>query len=82
MRGDNDRGCDAAGADGGFRGRGRLDRQVRVVNEAALGPIALTAADLAVAAPVLGVPRAIRLVRRFISGRIRCVTHLEVRPPA
>jgi hypothetical protein len=32
--------------------------------------VALTAEGIAVAAPAIGVPRMIRLVRRFISGRI------------
>jgi hypothetical protein len=44
-------------------------------------PVALTAVDLVVAAPAIGMPRMVRLVRRFISGRIRAQSGIQVWPP-
>jgi hypothetical protein len=43
--------------------------------------IAIVAEDLAVGTPTIGEPPLNGLVRRFISGRIKCVAHLEIRPP-
>jgi hypothetical protein len=44
-------------------------------------PIALVAADLAVAGPVIGTPRMVRLALHFISGRIKGISGIQVWPP-